>query len=290
MASLEEVCAQQAARVRDLEIELEKVQESDRLAQQELSAVRAQSEQDRSEFEKQIEQMTTLQEELQSENSQLFSELEDAVARVQALKTEVLWIQKMVLGSAGVLLPCAVASTPPQPQPQPQPQLQPQSQLQPQPQLQKHPVPIILSLKTGQEHHFITSEPREPSQSSSLKRAASAGGLLQGPSPGALLEAFSPCRSKASRQSLASWHQGCGQQLSPAHHSPSNVPNTPSSQQAALMSPASAPRRSASAPRLCSAGHGHGIATPGAPGLDPRVLFATPQQPGHRIAVIPPPQ
>lgn len=90
---LAELCAQQAVRLADLEQELMRVQDSDSRLEQELREARAHSERERLECSRKLEQMARLQAQLQTENEELFTELERAAQRIEALKHEVVVLQ-----------------------------------------------------------------------------------------------------------------------------------------------------------------------------------------------------
>eukprot|EP00927_Polykrikos_kofoidii_P047759 TRINITY_DN42033_c0_g1_i1.p1 TRINITY_DN42033_c0_g1~~TRINITY_DN42033_c0_g1_i1.p1 ORF type:complete len:767 (+),score=136.11 TRINITY_DN42033_c0_g1_i1:59-2359(+) len=98
----------EAARVLELEQRLAEVLETDKALEEELARTRRQNEQERNELKEQLaeserrgkldrerlEQVSRLQAQLQAENEELFTELERAAQRIEALKDEVRALQK----------------------------------------------------------------------------------------------------------------------------------------------------------------------------------------------------
>eukprot|EP00931_Biecheleriopsis_adriatica_P008329 TRINITY_DN109528_c0_g1_i1.p1 TRINITY_DN109528_c0_g1~~TRINITY_DN109528_c0_g1_i1.p1 ORF type:complete len:294 (-),score=67.43 TRINITY_DN109528_c0_g1_i1:13-894(-) len=97
----QEVCMKQAARLEEMHQELQKAKEGESAARQALQEALAQHECERAEFGDKLEQMASLQAELQQENELLLSELESALGRTEAVKSDMAWMKSVLLSGEG---------------------------------------------------------------------------------------------------------------------------------------------------------------------------------------------
>ncbi|CAL1137356.1 unnamed protein product [Cladocopium goreaui] len=91
---LAEVCMRQAVRLEELQAELEKARNGERLAQEALEKERKTHAQETAEYTEKVEQMSSFQAALQRENKLLLEELVSILGRTKVLNAEMAWIHQ----------------------------------------------------------------------------------------------------------------------------------------------------------------------------------------------------